>query len=99
MMNITARIEKLRKEKGWSVAKLAREAEIPTVSLRVMLNRTNVNNYGVDALIKIAEALGTTVSFLTAENDMDDRPVLTKIDHDRLMMKFEQILDEMFNQK
>ncbi len=68
-MNITKKIEELRKRKKWSVARLAREAEIPTVSLRVMLSREDVNNYNIIPLMKIADALGTTVSELTKDND------------------------------
>jgi transcriptional regulator with XRE-family HTH domain len=67
-MNITQRIEELRKDKGWSVAKLARKAKIPTVSLRVMLSRDDVNNYSVPTLMKLADALEITVSELTRED-------------------------------
>ncbi|PIE86382.1 MAG: hypothetical protein CSA05_00760 [Bacteroidia bacterium] len=78
-MNITKKIEALRAEKGWSVAKLARESDIPTVSLRVMLSRDNVNNYNVLALKKIADCLGTTVSELTKEAEEEKvKPQLSK---------------------
>ena len=66
-MNITKKIEDLRIEKAWSIAKLSRISKIPTVSLRVMLSREDVNNYNVIALMKIAESLETTVSELTKE--------------------------------
>jgi len=68
-MNITKKIENLRKEKGWSVARLAREANIPTVSLRVMLSRHDSNNYSVTALVKIANVLNITVSELTKTDE------------------------------
>ena len=70
-MNITKKIQELRAEKGWSVAELSRRCNIPTVSLRVMLNRDNQNNYNVKSLIKIADTLGTSVSYLTSENNKD----------------------------
>lgn len=76
-MNITKKIQELRMEKGWSVAELSRRCEIPTVSLRVMLNRDNPNNYNVKTLIKIADSLGTSVSYLTSENQRDI-PVLSE---------------------
>jgi transcriptional regulator with XRE-family HTH domain len=70
-MNITKKIQELRTEKGWSVAELSRRCDIPTVSLRVMLNRNNPNNYNVKSLVKIADSLGTSVSYLTSENQQD----------------------------
>ena len=70
-MNITKKIQELRTEKGWSVAELSRRCDIPTVSLRVMLNRNNPNNYNVKSLIKIADSLSTSVSYLTSENQQD----------------------------
>ncbi|MEA2042323.1 MAG: helix-turn-helix transcriptional regulator [Bacteroidota bacterium] len=80
-MNITKKIDELRKEKGWSVAELSRKCNIPTVSLRVMLNRDNPNNYNVKALIKIAETLDTSVSYLTSENK-NDIPTLSEQQQD-----------------
>ena len=68
-MNITKKIEELRKDKGWSVARLARESGIPTVSLRVMLGRKDVNNYSVTALQKIASVLGVSVSEITKTDE------------------------------
>jgi transcriptional regulator with XRE-family HTH domain len=68
-MNITEKIQTLRKQKGWPVTRLAQETGIPTVSLRVMLSRTNPNNYTIKNLVKIAEALGVTVSYLTLDDN------------------------------
>ncbi len=70
-MNITKKVQDLRVEKGWSVAELSRRCDIPTVSLRVMLNRDNPNNYNVKTLMRLAEALGTSVSYLTSESKRD----------------------------
>ena len=69
-MNITEKIQTLRKQKGWPVTRLAQETGIPTVSLRVMLSRTNPNNYTIKNLVKIAEALGVTVSYLTLDDNV-----------------------------
>ena len=77
-MNITEKIHRLRIEKGWSVARLSRETGIPTVSLRVMLGRDDINNYNVKVLMKIAEVLDTSVSYLTKEEGEDIVPELTK---------------------
>jgi transcriptional regulator with XRE-family HTH domain len=82
-MNITKKIQELRSEKGWSVAELSRRCDIPTVSLRVMLNRNNPNNYNVKSLIKIADSLGTSVSYLTSENQKDI-PALSEQQQDQI---------------
>ncbi len=100
-MNITARIDKLRRERAWSVARLARETNIPTVSLRVMLGRNNVNNYGILALQKISKALDTSVSYLTKENDEDIVPQLTNLQKKELQELINRSIESFFskNQK
>lgn len=96
-MNITAKIEQLRKEKGWSVARLAREANIPTVSLRVMLSRQDVNNYSVTALIKIANVLGATVSELTKTDEEESaKPKISVNQMEQLKVAMEQTIEEFF---
>lgn len=94
-MNITKKIEELRKRKKWSVARLAREAEIPTVSLRVMLSREDVNNYNIIPLIKIADALGTTVSELTKDNDTIEQ--IPKLNTEQKQMLKEAINETVNN--
>ncbi len=96
-MNITARIERIRKEKAWSVAKLARETDIPTVSLRVMLGRKNVNNYGVESLRKIAEALETSVAYLTKEEEEDVLPKLTEVQKKELQEVVNVAIEDYFH--
>ncbi len=97
-MNITKKIEQLRIEKGWSVARLARESNIPTVSLRVMLNRKDVNNYSIDPLLKLAEALGVTVSYLVQEDNEDSqKPKLTRLQRDQLDRLMKAAIDEFFD--
>jgi transcriptional regulator with XRE-family HTH domain len=96
-MNITEKIQKLRAEKGWSVAELSRVTEIPTVSLRVMLSRDDPNNYNVKALILIAEALDTTVSYLTKEDKDNVVPEITKIQRKELQKVISEAVDHYFS--
>ncbi len=95
-MNITEKIHKLRKEKGWSVAKLARVCGIPTVSLRAMLSRENPNSYNVKTLIKLAKALGVSVSYLTLDDEESLKPKLTELQKNELLKKFEDLLEDYF---
>lgn len=96
-MNITKKIEDLRIEKGWSIAKLARMADIPTVSLRVMLNREDSNNYNVIALKKIADSLGTTVSELTKEEfEEAAKPKLNKKQQTQLQEVLNKAISDFF---
>ena len=96
-MNITTKNQRLRKEKGWSVAKLARETDIPTVSLRVMLSREDPNNYSIKSLIKIADVLGVTVSYLTLEENETDKPKLTEAQRKELMAQFNKTIESYFD--
>ncbi|MBP5368311.1 MAG: helix-turn-helix transcriptional regulator [Bacteroidales bacterium] len=96
-MNITTKIQRLRKEKGWSVARLARETDIPTVSLRVMLSREDPNNYSIKSLIKIADVLGVTVSYLTLEDNETDKPKLTEAQRKELMNQFNKTIESYFD--
>ncbi len=95
-MNITAKIQELRQQKKWSVAKLAREAGIPTVSLRAMLARTDPNAYNVKNLIKIAKALNVSVSYLTQSGDDDAKPKLTTQQKEQLMEQISKLIDNFF---
>jgi len=96
-MNITEKIHELRKQKGWSVAKLARVCGIPTVSLRAMLSRDNPNSYNVKTLIKLSKALGVSVSYLTLDDEETLKIKLTEIQKQELLKKFEEMLDEYFD--
>jgi transcriptional regulator with XRE-family HTH domain len=95
-MNITAKIQELRQQKRWSVARLAREAGIPTVSLRAMLARKDPNAYNVKNLIKIAKALGVSVSYLTQSDSEDAKPKITVKQKEELMKQIEQVIDNFF---
>ena len=96
-MNITEKIHRLRAEKGWSVARLSRETGIPTVSLRVMLSRDDSNNYNVKVLMKLAEVLETTVSYLTKEDKEDVIPELTKSQRKELHKILANTIDNYFS--
>lgn len=96
-MNITSKIHDLRKQKGWSVAKLARECGIPTVSLRAMLSRENPNSYNVKTLIKLSKSLGVSVSYLTLDDEETLKTKLTPIQKRDLMGQFDGLLHEYFD--
>ncbi len=92
-MNITEKINELRAEKAWSIAELSRRCKIPTVSLRVMLSRDNPNNYNVKSLLKIADSLGTTVSFLTSDEE-EEIPKLTKKQRKGISQSIVKLVDD-----
>jgi transcriptional regulator with XRE-family HTH domain len=95
-MNITDKIQTLRKEKGWSVSKLAKECDIPTISLRVMLSRDDPNRYTVKNLKKIADALGVTVSYLTLEDGEVQSPTITSTQRDEIKTIIAAAIDNYF---
>ena len=95
-MNITEKIQTLRKEKGWSIARLAKETDMPTVSLRVMLSRDDPNRYTVKNLKKIADALGVTVSYLTLEDGEMESPAITTKQSEELKALIAAAIDEYF---
>ena len=98
-MNITEKIQTLRKEKGWSIARLAKETDMPTVSLRVMLSRDDPNRYTVKNLKKIADALGVTVSYLTLEEGEREAPAITSTQRDELKAIINAAIDQYFTIK
>jgi transcriptional regulator with XRE-family HTH domain len=95
-MNITEKIQALRKEKGWTIARLAKETDMPTVSLRVMLSRDDPNRYTIKNLKKIADALGVTVSYLTLEEGEMESPALTSTQCEELKAMIASAIDEYF---
>lgn len=95
-MNITAKIQALRQEKGWTITQLSRETNIPTVSLRVMLAREDPNGYTIKNLSKIAEALGVTVSYLTLEENERHSPALTQAQRDEIKALVAKTIDDYF---
>ncbi|MEA3452645.1 MAG: helix-turn-helix transcriptional regulator [Bacteroidota bacterium] len=96
-MNITEKIHELRKQRAWSVAKLARICGIPTVSLRAMLSRDNPNSYNVKTLIRLAKALGVSVSYLTLDDEETLKTKLTQIQRLELKAKFDGLLVDYFD--
>lgn len=95
-MDITSKIQRLRRDKGWSVARLARETDIPAVSLRVMLTRDDPNNYNIKSLMRIAEVLGVTVSYLTLEEDELSKPKISELQYKDLINMFKNNLEQTF---
>jgi len=96
-MNITTKIHDLRKEKGWSVAKLARICGIPTVSLRAMLSRNNPNSYNVKTLSKLAKSLGVSVAYLTLEEQEALKLKITPIQKQELLKKVDALISDYFD--
>jgi transcriptional regulator with XRE-family HTH domain len=97
-MDITGKINELRAEKAWSIAELSRRCKIPTVSLRVMLSRDNPNNYNVKSLMRIADSLGTTVAFLTSEQE-NDLPALSKKQRKEISKAITLLVDDYLTGK
>ncbi len=96
-MNITAKIHELREQKGWSIARLARECGIPTVSLRAMISRDDPNSYNVKTLIRLSKALGVSVSYLTLDDDETLKIKMSPAQKNELLGKFEELIGEYFN--
>ena len=56
-------LKKLRKQKGWSQEKLAREAGISYQTL-IKIEQGRIKNPKLETLIKLAKALGTSLDKL-----------------------------------
>jgi transcriptional regulator with XRE-family HTH domain len=56
-------LAKLRKQKGWSQEKLAREANISYNTL-IKIERGGIKNPRIETVIKLADALGVTLDKL-----------------------------------
>jgi transcriptional regulator with XRE-family HTH domain len=65
---IGSNIAKLRKEKGWSVLKLAKESGVNRATIST-LEDTNIPNAQFLTVWKIARALGTNLTFLIGGNN------------------------------
>lgn len=78
-MDILKRINSLRLDRGWSVYKLAVEADIPQSTIINMFNRETLPS--IVTLEKICEAFGITMSeFFSPDNkeqDITDNEILT----------------------
>lgn len=57
---------KMRKKKDWSQEKLAREAGISYNTL-IKIEREGIKNPKIETVIKLANALGTTIDELVAK--------------------------------
>lgn len=58
-----ANLKKLRKQKGWSQEKLAREAGISYQTL-IKIEQGRIKNPKLETLIKLAKALGVSIDKL-----------------------------------
>lgn len=72
-MGLSANIKRLRKKKGWSQAVLAEK----TGSHLTHINRLETGKYkpSLDVLIKIADALETSLDYLVSDTGEDFREV------------------------
>ncbi len=61
-----------------------------------MLNRQEPNNYNIKNLIKIADALGVTVSYLTLEDNESEKPSLTMTQREELKKIINSAIEEYF---
>ena len=66
-MEILNRIEELRKERGWSIYKLAEEAELTQSTLANMFSRKTMPS--ISTLMQLCDAFGISLSqFFSFEN-------------------------------
>lgn len=65
------KIKELMNEKGWTKYKLAKMSGLPQSTITSLFS-DRVKNPSTESLTKIANALGTTVSFLLSEMDSND---------------------------
>ena len=75
-MDIVEKIDKLRKEKGWSVNFLANEAMLTQSTIQSMLKRHTPPK--IDILINICDAFEITLSEFFAEDGKSSYLVKTK---------------------
>lgn len=64
-----ARLEKLRKEKGWSLTELAEKSDLSRDTLYSIKKGRRGIATATRTLQKIADALGTTIEYLIGEDD------------------------------
>lgn len=88
-MDIIARIETLRKEKGWTKYRLAEESLLTYSTLSSMYARATPPK--LDVLQMICEALGVTLSQFFLENE--EMEVVTG-DERKLLQNYRQLTDE-----
>ena len=86
-MNISEKIKKLRKDKGWSQTQLAKKLNIP--SQNVSRYERGVFTPSTEALAKFAEVFGVSVDYLI--NDEADDAGAYKIKDKQLQRYFEEV--------
>lgn len=88
-MNVTDRIEQLRKQKNWSVYKLCNEADITQSTLTNMYARGTYPSLAT--LINICKAFGITLSEFFDENEKNNELTLQEKE---LIKEFRSLSDK-----
>ncbi|MBQ9791935.1 MAG: helix-turn-helix transcriptional regulator [Clostridia bacterium] len=87
-MDILKRIEDLRKQKGWSIYKLAEESMVTQSTLANMYTRNTMPS--ISTLINICNGLGISLSEFFCENDKD----MIRIKEDKLLQSYNKLTDK-----
>lgn len=96
---ISENIKKLRANKGWNQAKLARESGITGAALSKIETDDN-RSPSIDTLQKLSEALNVHLDYIILEGEMDeDRkyeklPILNRLE-DSIYQHFEELGDDI----
>ena len=102
-MDVLERINELRKNRGWSIYKLAEESSITQSTLANMFTRKS--NPSIPTLIQLCEAFGITLSqfFDDKELEYSDDELLVLSNYRKLNQKEKNIInsliDNILNQK
>lgn len=88
---IGSRVKQLRKQKRWSQKELAAKLEVRFQQLNKYESGLNIPP--AEMLVKLADALGTSVDYLLTGNPMEDTPLANT----RLFQRFQAV--ESFEQE
>lgn len=91
-------LEKIIKEKGYTIASLSKESGVPYTTIRSMIER-NLKNASIDNVIKICKVLGIKADDLAREeyngDDTSSLPELTSKDERDIQKKLEEIINSL----
>lgn len=91
-------LEKIIKEKGYTIASLSKESGVPYTTIRSMIER-NLKNASIDNVIKICKVLGIKADDLAREeyngDDTSSLPELTNKDERDIQKKLEEIINSL----
>jgi DNA-binding Xre family transcriptional regulator len=93
MQTVTDKLLLILKEKGYSVARLARETGIPEVSLWAMIKREDGDSWNVKTLKKICQVLDISVINLIDEQSKEK---LSKEEREKLKNELGKAIDDFF---